>query len=287
MYVDVHMHAHVYAYDYVYMHVYVYVDKGGLSMAIVVAVSNQKGGVAKTTTACALATGLAKRGFRVLMVDTDSQRNSTAVYRAETEGVATIHDLLFTRGIDPMICVQRTEVGDIIASDALMAKDDANMNGVRESLILKKALAPFMDLYDYIVLDHNPGQSGIMNNVLTAANDILIPMQTDTFSLDGVADLAERINSIKEFTNRDLKVAGIVITFYNNRTRSAKAFLDEKDVLGKVFDTKVFDAKIRRCQALSDANNKRMSIFDYDPSGNGAADYNAMIDEYLEVSRGK
>lgn len=256
-------------------------------MARIVAVCNQKGGVAKTTTACALSTGLAKRGFRVLMVDTDSQRNTTAVYRAETEGVATIHDLLFTRGIDPKICVQHTAVGDIIASDSLMAKDDANMNGVRESLILKKALAPFLDDYDFIVLDHNPGQSGIMNNVLTAANDIIIPMQTDTFSLDGAADLAERINSIREFTNRELKVAGIVITFYNSRTRSAKAFLAEKEVLGKVFETKVFDAKIRRCQAISDANNQRLSIFDYDPSGNGSADYNAMIDEYLEVIRGE
>ena len=256
-------------------------------MAIVVAVCNQKGGVAKTTTAVALATGLIKRGFKVLMVDTDSQRNSTAVYRAQSEGVATIHDLLFTRGIDPMICVQHTEVGDIIASDALMTKDDANLNGVRESLMLKKALEPFMSMYDYIVLDHNPGQSGILNNVMTAANDIIIPMQTDTFSLDGAADLAERINSIKEFTNRELRVAGILITFYNSRTRSAKAFLEEKDVLGKVFDTKVFDAKIRRCQALSDANNQRMSIFDFDPSGNGAADYNAMIDEYLKISRGE
>ena len=256
-------------------------------MAIVVAVCNQKGGVAKTTTAVALATGLIKRGFRVLMVDTDSQRNSTAVYRAQSEGVATIHDLLFTRGIDPMICVQHTEVGDIIASDALMTKDDANLNGVRESLMLKKALEPFMSMYDYIVLDHNPGQSGILNNVMTAANDIIIPMQTDTFSLDGAADLAERINSIKEFTNRELRVAGILITFYNSRTRSAKAFLEEKDVLGKVFDTKVFDAKIRRCQALSDANNQRMSIFDFDPSGNGAADYNAMIDEYLKIGRGE
>jgi chromosome partitioning protein len=255
--------------------------KGENSMAKIIAVCNQKGGVAKTTTACALATGLAKRGFRVLMVDTDSQRNSTAVYRAKSEGVATIHDLLFTRGIDPMMCVQKTDIGDIIASDSLMAKDDANMNGVRESLILKKALAPFMDMYDYIVLDHNPGQSGIMNNVLTAANDIIIPMQTDTFSLDGAVDLAERINSIKEFTNRELRVAGIVITFYNGRTRSAKAFLNEKDALGSAFDTKVFNSKIRRCQALSDANNQRMSIFDYDPTGNGAVDYNAMIDEYL------
>lgn len=251
-------------------------------MGKIIAICNQKGGVAKTTTACAMATGLQKRGFKVLMVDTDSQRNSTGVYRAETDGVATIHDLLFTRGIDPQICIQHTELGDIIASDGLMAKDDANLNGVRESLMLKKALAPFKDKYDFIFLDHNPGHGGILNNVLTAADEIIIPMQTDGFSIDGAADLAERINSVKEFTNRNLKVAGVVVTMVNSRYRSTKDFLAQSEVLERVFDTKVFKTMIRRCQALADANSSRMSIFDYDPSGNGATDYNALIDEYLE-----
>lgn len=251
-------------------------------MAKIIAVCNQKGGVAKTTTACALATGLAKRGFKVLMVDTDSQRNSTSVYRAETDGVATIHDLLFTRGIDPMICIQRTEIGDIIASDSLMAKDDANLNGVRESLILKKALTPFREHYDYIILDHNPGHGGILNNVLTAADEIIIPMQTDGFSVDGAADLAERINSVKEFTNPNLRVAGILVTLCNARYRSTKEFFAQAEVLEKLFDTKVFKSMIRRCQALADANTSSMSIFDFDPSGNGAIDYNDLIDEYLK-----
>lgn len=250
--------------------------------ARIIAVCNQKGGVAKTTTAVNLAAGLAKRGYKVLMADTDSQRNSTAVYRAQTERVATIHDLLFTRGVDPISCIQRTEVGDIIASDSLMAKDDSQMNGIRESVMLRKALAPFKEMYDFIIIDHNPGQGGILNNVLTAADDIIIPMQADGFSVDGAADMAERINSVKEFTNHNLRVAGVLITFYNSRTRSARGFLEQKEALERLFKTKVFDAKIRRCQALADANDRRMSIFDYDPTGNGAADYNDLIDEYLK-----
>lgn len=250
--------------------------------AKIIAICNQKGGVAKTTTACAMATGLAKRGYKVLMVDTDSQRNSSAVYRAQTEGVATIHDLLFTRGVDPMTCIQHTEVGDIIASDSLMAKDDSQMNGIRESVMLRKALAPFKDMYDFIVLDHNPGQGGILNNVLTAADDIIIPMQADGFSVDGAADMAERINSVKEFTNHGLRVAGILITFYNGRTKSARGFLEQKSALERLFETRVYESKIRRCQALADANDRRMSIFDYDPNGNGATDYNNVIDEYLK-----
>lgn len=255
-------------------------------MSKIIAICNQKGGVAKTTTAICMATGLARRGYKVLMVDTDSQRNSTTVYRAQTEGVATIHDLLFSRGIDPYICVQHTEIGDIIAGDSLMAKDDANLTGIRESAILKKALEPFREPYDFILLDHNPGQNGVINNCLTAADDIIIPMQTDLFSSDGAVDLAERINSVKEFTNHNLRVAGIVLTLYNGRTNSAKDFLKQSDAVGRAFDSKVYDAKIRRCQALADANNSRMSIFDYNPRGNGAADYNAMIDEYLmEVNR--
>lgn len=253
-------------------------------MAKIIAITNQKGGVAKTTTACNLAAGLQKRGYKVLMVDTDSQRNSTAVYRAQTDGVATIHDLLFTRGVDPMVCVQHTEIGDIIASDSLMEKDDANLNGLKESIMLKKALVPFMDLYDFIILDHNPGQGGVLTNVLTAAEEIIIPMQADGFSADGAADMAERISSVKELTNHNLRVAGVLITFYNGRTRSARSFLEQKEALERLFDTKLFEVKIRRCQALADANDRCMSVFDYEPSCNGATDYNELIDEYLKRS---
>lgn len=249
-------------------------------MARTIAVCNQKGGVAKTTTALAFATGLAKRGYKVLMVDTDPQRNSTAVYRAESDGVATIHDLLFTRGVDPMECVQHTEIGDIIASDSLMAKDDANLNGLSESEALKNALLPFSG-YDFIVIDHNPGFDGILNNVMTAADDLIIPMQTDGFSSNGAADMAQRIASVKKYTNHGLRIAGILVTLYSSRTKTAKNFLEQKEVLERVFASKVFDAKIRRCQALSDANDHCMSIFDFDPTGNGAKDYNNVIDEYL------
>lgn len=256
------------------------------NMARIIAPCNQKGGVAKTTTSVALATGLAKRGYKVLMVDTDPQRNSTGVFRAEVDGVATLHDLLFTRGVDPFQCIQHTEVGDIVAGDSLLAKDDANMNGVRESLILKKALAPFQEHYDFFVIDHNPGYGGILNNVLTAADDIIIPMMTDGFSADGAADLAERIDSVREYTNHGLRVAGILLTFFNGRTNSAKNFLEEKEILERIFHTRIFDAKIRRCQELSDANDRRMSIFDYKPKGNGATDYNALIDEYLRGVNG-
>lgn len=251
-------------------------------MAEIIAITNQKGGVAKTTTALALATGLTKRGFKVLMVDTDAQRNSTGVYQAESDGVATLHDLLFTKGVTPEMCVQHTELGDIVASDKLMAKDDANLNGVRESLILKKALKPFDNQYDFIILDHNPGHGGILNNILTAANTIIIPMEPEGFSVDGAVDLAEKIDSIKEFTNPNLKVAGILLVKYNGRTTDAKNFMDESHVIEELFQAKIFSTKIRRCQALSSANTRRMSIFDYDPKGNGAVDYGALIDEFLE-----
>lgn len=250
-------------------------------MAKTIAVCNQKGGVGKTTTACAMATGLTKRGYRVLMVDVDPQCNSTGVYRAQVDGVATIHDLLFTRGVSPEMCVQHMELGDIIASDGLMEKDDANMTGVRESLILRRGLEPFQNQYDFIILDHNPGLAGILNNVLTAADDVIIPMQTDGFSVDGAAKLAEKISDIKTFTNHGLRVAGVLTTMCDLRSRSAKAFFAQAEALEKVFGAKVFESSIRRCQALADANTHRMSIFDYDPSGNGANDYNEMLDEYL------
>lgn len=259
---------------------------GGNEMARNIAICNQKGGVAKTTTAIALATGLAKRGYKVLMVDTDPQCNTTGVYQAEIDGVATIHDLLFTRRIDPFICIQHTEIGDIIAGDSIMETDNANLNGLEKTMILKNALQPFQDHYDFIFFDQNPGYSGIMNNVLNASDEVIIPMQTDGFSIDGCAGLAQRINTVQKFTNPNLKIAGILLTLFNGRTTSAQLFLQQKEVIEKVFDSKIFETKIRRSQPLSDANSNRMSIFDYDPKSNGALDYDSVIDEYLETYKG-
>ena len=250
-------------------------------MGKIIAVCNQKGGVAKTTTVCALATGLNKRGYNVLVCDCDPQRNATSVFRGETDGVATIHDLLFTKGISPEQCIQQTEIGDIIAGDSAMVRDDANLNGVRESLILKKALAPLRDKYDFILLDHNPGLNGILNNVQTAADEIIIPMQADLFSVEGAADMAERLASIQELTNPNLVVAGVLITFDYVRSVGTKDFLSQAHVLEAAFKTRVFKSRIRRCQDIVNANNNRMSIFDYAPTSNGASDYNALIDEYL------
>lgn len=251
-------------------------------MAKIIAVCNQKGGVAKTTTACNLVIGLSKRGYRTLMVDVDPQRNATSVFRANTDGVATIHDLLFTRGVTAQQCIQETEIGHIIAGDSLMIKDDANMNGLKESLILKKALAPLRDLYDFIFIDHNPGLDGILNNVQTAADEIIIPMQAELFSIEGAADMAERIESVKSFTNPNLRVAGVVVTFDYARSVGTKQFMAQAHVLEKAFNTKVFKTTIRRDQSVVNANNNRMSVFDYAPKSNGAKDYNALIDEYLK-----
>ena len=251
-------------------------------MARTIAICNQKGGVAKTTTAVNLCVGLRKRGYKTLMCDTDPQRNSTSVFRAETNGVATIHDLLFTRGINTDICIQHMENGDIIAGDGLMAKDDANLNGIGESLILKKALAKFQDRYDFIILDHNPGLNGILNNVLTAADDIIIPMQTDGFSLDAAVDLSVKISSVKELTNHNLRVAGIVATICNPTYTSTKEFFAQKEVLERLFDTMVYEDVIRRCEPLSKANTAGMSIFDYKPKSNGAVDYDNLITNYLK-----
>ena len=252
-------------------------------MARIIAVANQKGGVAKTATCIQLAAGLKRKGYRVLMVDTDSQRNTTNVYKAATDGVATIHDLLFTRNIDPYECIQKTELGDIIASDKLMENDNANLTGMRESLILKKALANFDKDYDFIIIDHNPGQGGTIANALTAANDVIIPMLPEGFSIDGAVDMSERIESVREFTNHNLRVAGILITFYNYRAVLTRQFMEQEDALTQLFNTKIFKTKIRTSQSVKDACTYGVSVFDYkNGNNNGAEDYGKFVEEYLD-----
>lgn len=256
-------------------------------MSRIIAVANQKGGVAKTATCIQLAAGLQRKGYKVLLVDTDSQRNSSRVYGAESDNVATIHDLLFSRNTDPEECVQKTNMGDIIASDKLMENDNANLCGVRESLTLKKALTPFREKYDFIIIDHNPGQGGTLANALTAADDVIIPMLPEGFSIDGAVDMAERINDIRQFTNKELRVIGILLTFYNGRATLTRQFMEEQEKIEALFETKFFDAKIRTCQAVKDACTYGQSVFDYkNGQNNGAEDYEAFVNEYIERVKG-
>lgn len=169
----------------------------------IVAITNQKGGVGKTTTATALASGLNRKGFNTLLVDTDPQSNASDTYRATDK--PTIYEV-FENKVSAVEVIQSTDQGDIIAGDLRMSAADMTFTKQGREYILKKALKPIESRYDYIIIDTPPALGIITINALTAAHSLIIPMLADRYSLQGIAQLSDTIETVKEYSNPDLKL---------------------------------------------------------------------------------
>lgn len=245
-----------------------------------IAVINQKGGVAKTTTAHAIAAGLAKEGYRVLMVDLDGQQSLTTVTGAKAGGYTALE--ILTRKAKAAQAVVRTDSGDIIpASDGLGAADTLLKETGREYR-LKEALKPVSKEYDYCVIDCPPSLGILTINALTAATTCIVPAQADFLSLQAIGQLQQTIKAVRSYTNRDLKVKGIVITRYSSRAVLSRDAVDMIEAKARDLNTKVFETRIRECVSLKEAQAVRQSIFDYAPRSNGAKDYKALIAEIIK-----
>lgn len=247
----------------------------------VLAVVNQKGGVGKSTTAAAIADGLAERGAAILRVDTDPQGNLSKTFGADANA-PTLYDVMIEARATASEAIQHGERGDIIASSPELAHADHLLmrDGIqRREYRLKDALEPIRDRYDYIIIDTPPAVGLLTLNGLTAATSAIITTQADAYSLDGIGQLYESIKMIKQYTNPDLTLMGIVVTRYAQRaiiTREAVRILEEA---AEEMNTKVFNSKIRESIAVKEAQMFRRSIYDHAPNGNTVKDYDALIDE--------
>lgn len=248
-------------------------------MAEIIAVANQKGGIGKTTTSLALADILRAKGKRVLYVDMDPQGNGTDNYKAQSDGVATIYDLLIESDHD---CIQKTERGDIIAGDALLREAGKKLDGVAAAYKLKEGLTAIGENYDYIVLDTPPALSILLTNALTAADKVVIPLTTDRFGLQGLVQLHETIEDIKRYTNRDLKVDGLLLVKYNDRTNLAKDITESLPEYARLFGSKVYKTKIRESVKAREAQAMQISLFEWAHTCTTAKDYIEFASEFLK-----
>lgn len=251
-------------------------------MARVIAITNQKGGVGKTTTAVSLATGLSKMGKRTLLIDTDSQCNSTDTYRAMIEDTETIYDLLFEnyKAID---CIQKTEVGDIIACDPLMREAEQRFpNDNSRSFLLREKCDELGKYYDYIIIDTPPTMGVILSNVFTYANEIIIPVTCDRYGLAGIDLLSQTIISAKKYTNQNLEILGMVIIKYNERYNICKEIKDGLPKVAEILNTKVFQTMIRESVSCRESQSARKSIFEYAATSTTAQDYMSLCEEILK-----
>lgn len=239
---------------------------------------NQKGGVAKTTTAHALGAGLAQRGNKVLLIDFDGQANLTAIVRAQ--GNISIAEVMenkypLKRAIE---AVQGTTGLDIV-------KSSTRLNVVGEKISdnnkLKTLMEPIKGAYDYVVIDSPPSINLLTLNALSVADYAIIPAQADILSLQAIKMIASSIEAIRQAGNSKLKIAGVLITMYDRRPTLHREALEALEERARVYGTKVFDTKIRNNIALAEAQALGKDIFTYKPKSNGAVDYNAFINELL------
>lgn len=244
----------------------------------VISVTNQKGGVGKSTTAQSVGAYLREQGQRVLFIDLDGQGNLT--YSMDAQPTRTINGVL-TGEVTAREAITHTEQGDLIASSKILAAADSMLTDTGKEYRLKEAIADLTDLYDYVIIDSPPTLSILTINALTAATEVIIPAQADIYSLQGLSDLQHTIESVKRYCNPDLKIDGIVFTRYNARATLTRDITEYAEKLAAGLNTRVYGTKIRECTAIKEAQLQRQSIFKYAPKSNGAADYAALTQEIL------
>lgn len=249
----------------------------------VITVINQKGGVGKTTTAAALGAGLADRGYSVLLVDLDPQGNLSTYTGADLEDdrLDAMDVLIEPDRISDAI--QTTDDGlGLIASTADLtgAETELSKTAGRESR-LRAAFFSLEEKPDFAIIDTPPALGILTINALTASNLAIIPAQADLFSLQGITQLYEVIGAVKKFTNPDLKVDGILITRYQQRTTARRETAETLEGFARAKGTKVYKSKIRECTAIVEAQLLGRSIFDHKARSNAAEDYGKFVDEVL------
>lgn len=249
----------------------------------VITLSNQKGGVAKTTTCLALASGLYQKGYSVLCCDLDPQCNLSLGTGADVLNTKnTLYDV-FKGRIDISDVIRHISLGfDLVTGGLALAGADMEFTATGREYLLKEALETVQDKYDYVVIDTPPTLGILVTNALTASNSIIIPLTADMFALQGLSQLYKLIQSVKKYSNHDLEIEGLLITRHDERTNVSKALLNKIHSVADEMGVKVFEACIRNSVVVRECQLMGVDIFKEAPKANAVQDYKAFVDEFME-----
>ena len=240
---------------------------------MIVTLANQKGGVSKTTTAFILGTGLVERGYRVIFVDLDPQRNLSFLLQAKPGSGSK--ELL--QGSQVKDTIQETGSGYLLIQGS---RDLADITRLAADT-LRKALTPIKDKLDYIVIDTPPNLSAITINAFTAADQIIIPTIPSGLAIQGIAELSKTIQEIKAAYNPDLSIAGILFTKYHDRAIINRQLYTLAETVAAAARTKVYRSSIRQSVTIEEALAQQQSIFTYAPNAPVTRDYESFITEFI------
>jgi chromosome partitioning protein len=248
---------------------------------VIISITNQKGGVGKTTTAINLAAAMAQKGMKTLLIDLDPQGNSTMSYVDRRSVEKSMYDVLVDPAVRLPEVIRSSDIPklDVAPARISLAKIESKLSGeIDGHFRLRDKVEEVRHAYDTVLIDTPPTLGMITVNAMVSSSHILIPIQSSYFALEGTDDLLETIDKIKARPNPSLRILGVVITLHDKRTVIGK---DVYDQIVSVFGDKVFKTTISKSVRLEESPAHRESIFTFAPRSSGAAEYYSLSEEVL------